>query len=71
MFRSLKLILIFIDLFLGPRALPILGNIFQMMTPFKTLTYPFTHFSKEYGEIYRLKVPFDEIGRFLKHLYIN
>jgi hypothetical protein len=48
----------------GPPAVPFFGNIFQLINAFKTYTFPFTYLAKTYGEIYRLKVPMDEIGRF-------
>lgn len=50
---------------MGPPAIPILGNIIQMLNAFQTHNYPFTYFAQKYGEIYRLKIPFDEIGELL------
>ncbi len=57
-----KKIYFLIVLFKGPSDIPFLGNVIDMIKAFKEHSYPFTYFAGKYGEIYRLKIPFDEIG---------
>lgn len=60
---SNQIVVLSLSQFPEPRSLPLLGNAVQLLLTFwRRHTYPLSHFAQKYGEIYRIKVPFDEIG---------